>query len=282
LALLVRTFIAAVLLVAAISKLRAPRQTADALETYDVPSTVRLPLAFGVAAAELFLAIALALGAPLAPFAAAVFQASFALANARALLKGRNGAPCGCFGPRSRVGRLAVARDAVLAALVAAVPALPNSYPSTVGWLAIGLVAAFVCIAGLSLAVLALTRELGLLHLRLPRDIALDVAEEGPALGSHVDVITTSETPLTLAVFSSDGCRMCQALEPVVSAFASDRSLTVKVFDELRDADVWKRLTIPGSPYAVALDQAGEVRAKGTFNSYGQLEAIVAAAMPVV
>jgi hypothetical protein len=282
LALLLRTFIAAVLLFAAVWKLRAPRQTADALETYDVPPAARLPLAIAVATVELFLAFALAFGAPLAPYAAAALLASFALANARALLKGRRGAPCGCFGPRSRVGRPAVARDVALAAAVATVPALPDSYPSTVGWLAIGLVAAFVCIAALGAAVLALTRELGLLHLRLPRDIALDVAEEGPALGSHVDVITTSETPLTLAVFSSDGCRLCQALEPVVSAFASDRSLTVKVFDELRDAEVWKRLTIPGSPYAVALDQAGDVRAKGTFNSYGQLEAIVAAAMPVV
>jgi hypothetical protein len=35
---------------------------------------------------------------------------------------------------------------------------------------------------------------------------------------------------------------------------------------------------IPGSPFAVALGRDGAVRAKGTFNSYGQLESILATA----
>jgi type II secretory pathway component PulF len=166
----------------------------------------------------------------------------------------------------------------VLAGAFLAVPALPTGFPSPVGWLAIGLVAAFICIAALGVAVLALTRELGLLRLRLPLDVALDIAEEGPPIGSLVAPTLVAEVPLTLAIFSSQGCRLCRALEPVVAAFASQPSVTVKVFDEVRDAEVWKRLTIPGSPYAVAIDRSGEVRAKGTFNSYGQLEAILAAA----
>ena len=49
-------------------------------------------------------------------------------------------------------------------------------------------------------------------------------------------------------------------------------------FDEVRDADVWNALDVPGSPYAVATDSAGVVRAKGTFNSFGQLESILGTA----
>ena len=35
---------------------------------------------------------------------------------------------------------------------------------------------------------------------------------------------------------------------------------------------------MPGSPFAVALDADGTVLAKGTFNSGGQLESVLAAA----
>lgn len=276
-ALLVRTLVAVVLLVAAALKLRAPRTTAASFQTFDVPLRARLPLSFALAAVEAALAVALVAGVRFAPFAGAVLFVGFAALTVRALLEGKRGAPCGCFGPRSRVGWGAVGRDVTLAAALVAVPFVPDGYPSAVGWLALGLVAAFACIAVLSVAVVALTRELGLLHLRLPRDVALDIAEEGPALGSQVDAFIPG-MPLTLAVFSSQGCRLCRALEPVVAAFGAEPSLGLRVFDEVRDADVWERLRIPGSPYAVAVDETGEVRAKGTFNSYGQLEAIVAAA----
>ena len=38
-------------------------------------------------------------------------------------------------------------------------------------------------------------------------------------------------------------------------------------FDEVRDADAWAAAGIPGSPFAVALDEHGTVLAKGTFNT---------------
>ena len=121
-----------------------------------------------------------------------------------------------------------------------------------------------------------------MLRLRLGAESALDVSEEGPPIGSRVDLrgrlAPAAQARLALAVFSSDGCRLCQTLKPVVAAFARDPLLAVAVFDEVRDADVWQELRIPGSPFAVALDGDGAVRAKGTFNTYGQLESIVAAA----
>ena len=46
----------------------------------------------------------------------------------------------------------------------------------------------------------------------------------------------------------------------------------------MRDADAWTAADVPGSPFAVALDADGTVLAKGTFNTAGQLESVLAAA----
>ena len=43
-----------------------------------------------------------------------------------AILRGRAGAPCACFGARSTVGWAAVARNAMLAVAFAALPLLPE------------------------------------------------------------------------------------------------------------------------------------------------------------
>jgi hypothetical protein len=129
---------------------------------------------------------------------------------------------------------------------------------------------------------LALAREIGLLRLRLGPESAREEADEGPPIGAHVALTRRfdghAQARLALAIFSSEGCRLCQALTPAIAAFRRDPRLAVEVFDEARDAEVWRELGIPGSPFAVALDPGGAVRAKGTFNSYGQLESIVATA----
>jgi hypothetical protein len=52
----------------------------------------------------------------------------------------------------------------------------------------------------------------------------------------------------------------------------------VGVFDEVGEAELWRTLEIPGSPFALALDREGTVLAKGTFNSLAQLESVLATA----
>ncbi len=52
----------------------------------------------------------------------------------------------------------------------------------------------------------------------------------------------------------------------------------MRVFDEHRDAPVWRAAAVPGSPYAVALSDDGMTLAKGTFNTLAQLESILATA----
>lgn len=278
----IRVALGLVLLTAAALKLRQPAESRAALATFSVPTGARPALWWTVIAVEAVLGTAVAVGSDAAAYAAAALCAAFGIVLALALIRGRAGAPCACFGARSRVSLTAVARAALLAAAFAAVPSLPDGRPSRDGWIALGLGLAFVLILALSVAVLALAREVGLLRLRIGGEAALEIPDEGPPVGARIGLIERfrpdHRTRFALAVFSSDGCRLCRTLDPVITAFRHDPFLAVEVFDEVRDADVWRELEIPGSPFAIALGRDGSVRAKGTFNSYDQLESILATA----
>lgn len=278
----VRIALALALLIGAALKLKSPGASGAALGTFDVPSRLRTGAWTLLIGVETGVGLAVAAGSDGAAYGAAALCGLFGAALAVALRRGRAGAPCGCFGARSRVSSTAVVRNLLLAGAFAAAPSIPDGRPGKEGWLAIGLAVTFGLVLVLGVTVLALAREVGLLRLRLGGESALEIADEGPRLGERVGLINRfrpdGRAELALAVFSSDGCRLCQALEPAVAAFRREPLVSVEVFDEVRDADIWDELRIPGSPFAVALGRDGAVRAKGTFNSYGQLESILATA----
>lgn len=275
--------LAVTLLGAAAAKLAAPRATRLALATHGVRSPRVQAVAWGgVVAAEIALGIGVALGSDAAAWGAAALLAGFALLLVRALRAGRAGAPCGCLGARARVSAAGAARTAALAVAFALLPLVPATDPSASGWLAIGLGLAFVAIGGLAVLVVALAREVGELRQAIGPEAALEIPGEGPPLGVRVELIERfalpAEVRFAVALFSSDGCPLCQALEPSLVLFANDPLLAVERFDEHADADVWRALEIPGSPYALVLGRDGTVRAQGTFNSLRQLESLVAGA----
>jgi hypothetical protein len=278
---LVRWTLAAVLLYAAAAKLRAGSGGRAALRSYGLGSAAARAAVWGlVVAAEGGLAVAVAAGVRGAAEAAAALLGLFALALLVAVVRGRAGAPCGCFGARSRIGRASVARTALLGAGFASLLVLPEVRPAAQTWLAIGLVAALIGIAALATAVLALARELGEVRLALPPQAALSLEHEGPELGSRVGLIDRFERPgkLALAVFTSPSCRLCRALEPALALVAANPEVELELFDEERDASAWRALNVPGSPYGVVLDPDGTVLAKGTFNNLPQLDGLLAAA----
>jgi hypothetical protein len=275
--------LAAILAASAGLKLAEPRESRAALATFGLPSPrTRLAAWALLVASEVAIALGVAAGSSLAAYAGAGLMLAFALALVAAIRGGRSGAPCGCFGARSRVGRGAVARNLLLAGALAATPALRSVHPATDGWLGLGLAAALLAVAALAVAVLALAREVGALRLALPPQSALELDGEGPPLGS-VSTLIESFGPLdgaglALGVFTSDGCRVCDSLEPAIAFLERDPFLSLRVFDEHRDAYAWAALDVPGSPYAVALAADGTVLAKGAFNSLGQLESVLATA----
>jgi hypothetical protein len=275
---LLRVVLGAVLLAAAVAKLLAGDRARDALRSYGIGS----PRARGAVwactiAAEAGLGAAVAAGVPWAPEGAAALVTAFALALVVAIGRGHAGSPCGCFGGRTRIGWPAVVRTALLAAALAAVPVLPETRPSADVWLGAGLVVALVAVAGLAVAVFALARELGELRLAVAPQSALSLEDEGPPLGGRLELIERfgRSTPLAVAVFTSPGCALCQALEPSLRLVASDPEIELELFDEEADADAWRALAIPGSPYALVLSADGDLLAKGTFNSLYQLESLL-------
>jgi hypothetical protein len=163
------------------------------------------------------------------------------------------------------------------------VPVLPRREPSTQGWLAIGLAGALAGLAALTMVVLALAREVGMLRLAVPHAGALEIAHEGPEIGARSGLASAFAGDLRpgrlgLAVFTSEGCGLCRALAPAIARFGAHPGVALRTFDERADAGVWAAADVPGSPFAVALDADGTVLAKGTFNTGAQLESVLAAA----
>ena|GEM_PF-410731 len=250
---LLAALVGAALLGAAALKAADRTATAVAAETFGLRGRVARWVWLPLAALEAGLAVALLTASTgIAAWAAASVLATFAAAQAIAIAAGRAGAPCGCFGARGHLSWASVARTALLAAAAAALALAPSADASAL--LPTALLA-------LALATVIVARE------RRPAG-ALEVASEGPALGSRLS--TAAGAPL--ALFVSDGCRLCRTLTPQA------RRLGAAVYDEVADADMWSTANVPGAPFAVALAADGTVLAKGTVNTRAQLSSVVAAA----
>ena len=276
--------LALVLLASAAAKLVDGTGTRLALATYGIRRPQAARAAWGlVIAVELALAVGLAAGWRPVAWAAAVVLGAFAVAQAAALAGGRAGAPCACFGARGRLSGRSLVRSLVLAAIALGVALVPRPALATEQWLGLGLAAALLGLAALSVVVLALAREVGVLRMAATPQSALEVPHEGPAVGAPTALarffdVPASDGRLRVAVFASEGCAMCRALRPVVAGFARNPRVALREFDEVADAGAWAAADVPGSPYAVAFDADGTVLAKGTFNSGAQLESVLGTA----
>lgn len=259
-------------------------ETARSLATYGIRAARRQRLAAGaLIAVELGMALALAVGAPGAAGAATALFCGFALVTTAALTAGRGGRPCVCFGSGSRLGWWSPVRAGGLALLAGGLAGGWFGHPPSgyALWLTVGLSLSIAATAFLSVAVLALAREVGVLRMSVGGRGALELDDEGPRLGAQQSWAMIAAPPravLLLAIFTSDGCPMCHQLAPAIDHVAHDPLLGVRVFDERADAPAWRAASVPGSPYAVALDLEGVALAKGTFNGLGELESVVATA----
>ncbi len=284
---ILRVGLGIVLAGAALAKLASPRASIAAMASFGFERGPTRPIAWaGLIAIELGLAFGVALGSDPAAYLASGLMLLFAALTAGAILRGRAGAPCACFGPRSKVSWLGVLRNLALAAGFALTPSVDSLALSTDAWLGLAVAIALAACAGLTVAVLALAREVGMLRLQLGTQGALEIAGEGPDVGSQAQALASrlavpaanGTGQFGLAVFSSEGCHLCQTLSPAIENVANDPHVTVGVFDEVADAALWRDLGIPGSPFAIATDDRGTVLAKGTFNNLAQLESVLATA----
>jgi hypothetical protein len=275
--------LALVLLVSAGMKLAAGPGGRAALATYGIRGEPLAGLTWSaLGALEAGLAVCLLAGAEAAAWATAALFTVFCAAQAAVVMQGRAGAPCACFGARGRVGHGSIARAALLALAAAVLPLLERRELTTDEWLVLGLGAAVAGIAALAVGLLALAREIGELRLAIAPQGALEIAGEGPEIGGRRALAEhfagLGREDFGLAVFTSESCHICHALAPAIAAFERDPRVLLRRFDEAEDAGAWALADVPGSPFAVAVGADGVVLAKGTFNSGGQLESVLAAA----
>jgi len=171
-------------------------------------------------------------------------------------------------------------------------------------------IVSWIAIAVLALIVLALARQIGVLHARIAPVGALKV-DNGPAVGEKAPVFTVPALDGTLAhigqtleegkaqllLFVSPDCPVCKSIVPVARSFVEHERLSILFVSDgelaghremiehfglnpgafVNSAAVGMRFGVGKLPYAVLIDDAGIVSASGLVNSREHLESLVVA-----
>lgn len=141
-------------------------------------------------------------------------------------------------------------------------------------------VALWLLVVVLAVAVVALLRQIGVLHARLA-PLGTHFAGEGPELDEPAPAVGLdyAAVPLTVLVFTSPTCVVCRELGPSVEAMRRQyRELRVEVVDLGRDRGgqpVFDAFNVRSTPYVVTVDRQGVVRGRGVANSLEQIEVLV-------
>lgn len=143
-------------------------------------------------------------------------------------------------------------------------------------WL-VAFLALWLVVAVLAVAVVALLRQIGVLHQRLA-PMGVHFASEGPVLDAPAPGvgIDWSVSTLTVLLFTSPTCVLCRELKPSLDAFRRQyRELRVQTVDLETEATVFDAMAVRSTPYVVAVDRDGVVRGRGVANSLEQIEELV-------
>lgn len=168
----------------------------------------------------------------------------------------------------------------------------------------------WVAVIALAIVVLALARQVGVLHERIAPVGALALGR-GPQTGESAPRLTVRtlaggtveiggplpEGPLRLLFFVSPTCPICKSLLPTVKSFVQSEHLDLLLIgdgdaDEQRQMaqrhavelerfanapEVGRAFQVAKLPYAVLLSTAGIIAAQGLVNSREHLESLISA-----
>lgn len=176
--------------------------------------------------------------------------------------------------------------------------------------LIVGQVLSWLAIIALVVALLALARQVGVLHMRVAPAGALQTSG-GPAVGGKApavpaqtlegkDVIVggpAKDISLRLLMFVSATCPLCKGLIPAARSFAKDERVELTFVGDddaqvqrgliaaqglesyrfINGPEVGQAFEVGKLPYAVLLDAEGTILSKGLVNSREHLESLVVA-----
>lgn len=176
--------------------------------------------------------------------------------------------------------------------------------------LIVGQVLAWIAILALVVALLALARQVGVLHMRVAPAGALQTSG-GPAVGGKAPAVSAttldgqdivvggpaSDVPLRLLLFVSATCPLCKAIIPAARSFARDERVELTFVGDddplvqrglveaqglasyrfVNGPQVGQAFEVAKLPYAVLLDADGAILSKGLVNSREHLESLIVA-----
>lgn len=140
----------------------------------------------------------------------------------------------------------------------------------------------WVAVVVLGLLVLALLRQVGVLHARL-QPMGVHFAGEGPPLDEPAPAAGPFgyDAPLTVVAFTSPTCEVCAELRPSMATLERQyRDVRlVEVENGPGTQSTFRAFNVSNTPYFVAVNGAGIVKGRGVANSLEQLEELVEEAL---
>jgi thiol-disulfide isomerase/thioredoxin len=133
----------------------------------------------------------------------------------------------------------------------------------------------------LGAVVVALLRQVGVLHARL-QPLGVHPAGEGPETGTvapPLPDVSYEDAAATLVAFTSPTCAVCHELSPSLRALAEQyddvRVVEVSLGSGVGAAAVFASFAVRSTPYLVAVSGDGVVRGAGVANSLEQAEVLL-------
>ena len=144
----------------------------------------------------------------------------------------------------------------------------------------------WVAVVVLGLAVVALLRQVGVLHARL-RPLGVHFAGEGPerlAPAPADEVFDYGAAELNVVAFTSPTCTVCAGLRPGLAALGAQYAdVAVHLVDHSpATAPTFAAFNVTSTPYVVGVGRDGVVRARGVANTLEQVEVMVEEALSEV
>lgn len=137
----------------------------------------------------------------------------------------------------------------------------------------------WLAVLALGVTVLALLRQIGVLHTRL-RPLGGHPANEGPPVGMPAPTLAGveySSASTTLLAFTSPTCAICASLLPGIDALRRQyKDVAVQVISHGPGTEVtFDAFAVASTPYVVLVDDDGLVSNKGVVNSLEQVEVMM-------
>jgi hypothetical protein len=137
----------------------------------------------------------------------------------------------------------------------------------------------WVTVVILGLAVVAMLRQIGVLHARL-RPTGVHFAGEGPERLKPAplpSVFDYGASRLTLITFTAPGCVICAQIRPGIRALEQQYDdVSVQILDHGPATEAtFRTFNVTSTPYVVTVGRDGIVQGRGVANSVEQVEVLI-------